>query len=97
MTTTPPIAATDRLALIERARRLVATPERENLRAARQQRRRALDEYRRAMREMNPRHVAAMQTYQSAIYAEAAANRAEASELRELLAALVGVSNGGER
>lgn len=46
-------------------------------------------EYGRALDSMQTRHAAAVRAYASALSAEAAANRAEARELRELLTALI--------
>lgn len=83
--------------LVTRGRRLVTDPDRESLRAAKQQRRRALNEYTRALDEMQPRHYGAVKAYAAALNAEAAAHRAEAQELRNVLAALVGVEMGGQR
>ena len=83
--------------VVRHARRLVTAPDRESLRAAKRQRRRAVDEYTRALDEMHPRHQAAVKAYMAALSAEAGANRAEAGELRDVLAALVGVEIGGQR
>lgn len=83
--------------LVMHARQLVTTPNRDSLRAAKQQRRRALHEYTRALDEIQPRHRAAVKAYAAALSAEAAASRAEAQELREALAALVGAEIGGQR
>ena len=79
-----------------RARRILAAPERDSLRAAKGQRRAALREYWQALDAMSPRHLAAVRAYHAALSAEAAANRAEARELRELLSAIVhGHGEGG--
>lgn len=83
--------------LVMRARRLVAAPDRESLRAAMHLRRRSSTEYGRALDEMQPRHHAAVKAYAAALSAEAAAHRAEARELRELLAEIVRVEIGGQR
>lgn len=83
--------------LVMRARRLVTTPDRESLRAAKQLRRRAVDDYTRALDEMQPRHYGAVKAYAVTLSAEAAAHRAEAQELRDVLAALVEVEIGGQR
>lgn len=80
--------------LIARAHRLVTSPERESLRDAKAKRRRGLAEYQRALDEMQPRHYGVVKAYHSALSAEAAANRAEAQELRDVLAAILGVATG---
>lgn len=77
--------------LVARARLLVSASGRESLRAAKQQRRHALHEYRRALDEMSPRHYAAVKAYAASLSAEAAAHRADAAELRDVLAGLVGI------
>lgn len=77
--------------LMARARLLVTASGRESLRAAKQQRRHALHEYRRALDEMPPRHYAAVKAYAAALSAEAAAHRAGAAELRDVLAGLIGI------
>lgn len=97
MTTTPTGTLLERAALNERARRLVLTPERQSLRDARQQRRRALSGYKNALDQTRSPHYGALKEYAAALCAEAAANRAEANELRELLAALVSIEIGGQR
>lgn len=76
---------------VVRARRLVTSPDRDSLRTAKQQRRRVLDDYTRALDEMQPRHYGAVKAYAAALSAEAAAYRAEVQELRDVLAALVGI------
>lgn len=80
--------------LIARAHRLITSPERDSLRAAKVQRRRTIDDYERALDDMQPRHYAAVKSYAAALSAEAAAQRAEARELREALAAILGVATG---
>lgn len=82
-------------ALIARAHGLVTTRERGSLRAAMQRRRRHAPDYGRALDEMQPRHYAAVKAYAAALSAEAAAQRADAQELREVLAAILGVKIGG--
>ena len=82
-------------ALVARAHRLVTSPERESLRVAMQQRRRHSPGYGRALDEMQPRHYSAVKAYAAALSAEAAAQRADAQELREVLAAILGVKIGG--
>lgn len=77
--------------LVARARLLVTASGRDSLRAAKQQRRHALHEYRRALDEMPPRHYAAVKAYAVSLSAEAAAHRADAAELRDVLAGLVGI------
>lgn len=83
--------ALERAALIERARRVVAMPERDSLRDARQLRRRALSGYKNTLDQLRPQQYGAVKAYSAALSAEAAANRAEANELRELLAAILGI------
>lgn len=95
MTTPPTGSALERAALIERARRVVATPERGSLRDARTQRRHALSGYKTSLDQMRPQHYGAVKAYAAALSAEAAANRAEANELRDLLAAILRI--GGNR
>lgn len=97
MTTTPTGSALERAALVERARRIISTPEGNSLREARAQRRHALSGYKVALDQMRPQHYGAVKAYAAALSAEAAANRAEANELRDLLAAILGVSTGGDR
>lgn len=97
MTTTANGSALERAALIARARRVLGTPERDSLRDARQLRRRALSGYKNALDQMRPQQYSAVKAYAAALSAEAAANRAEANELRELLAALIGINIGGQR
>ncbi|MCA1306359.1 hypothetical protein LC082_05540 [Microbacterium esteraromaticum] len=77
--------------LVMRARRLITAPNRDSLRAAKAQRRHALDDYTRALDEMQPRHHAAVKACAASLSAEAAAHRAEAAELRDVLAGLVGM------
>ncbi|MGA5644120.1 hypothetical protein ACPCHV_02385 [Microbacterium sp. NPDC088796] len=95
MTTTQTGSALERAALIERAHRVISTPERNSLRDARAQRRHALSGYKNALDQMRPQHYGAVKAYAAALSAEAAANRAEANELRDLLAAILRA--GGER
>ena len=84
-------------AIIARAHRLIAAPERESLRAAKAKRRRSIADYERALDEMQPRHYGPVNSYAAALSAEAAAQRAEAQELREALAAILGIKIGGQR
>jgi len=85
-------------ALVQRARRAVAEPsDRQLLRDAKRARRAGLDGYLGARRRLSRRDEAAVRAHASALAAETAANRAEAREMRELLAALVGVQIGGVR
>ena len=81
--------------LVARAHRLVTEPERESLRAAKAKRRNGLADWERALDEMQPRHYGVVKAYTAAVSAEAAAQRAEAQELREVLAAILGVKIGG--
>lgn len=80
---------------IANAHRLVTAPERESLRAAKAKRRNGLADYERALDEMQPRHYGVVKAYAAALSAEAAAHRADAQELREALAAILGVKIGG--
>lgn len=83
-------------ALVERARQIVTEPEqRESLRAAKRNRRHAQRDYLSAMGSLPHRQVSAIRPYHDALVAEAAAQRAEAGELRATLAALIGVKIGG--
>lgn len=78
-------------ALVRRARRVVAEPtDRQSLRDAKRARRAAVDGYLGVLRRLSPREEAAVTAHARALAAETAANRAEARELRELLAALIG-------
>lgn len=78
-------------ALVQRARRIVAEPsDRQSLRDANALRRHALSAYQRALDSMSRRDRDGVKAYVSALRSEAAAQRAEAKELRELLAALIG-------
>ncbi|MGY1551585.1 hypothetical protein ACW5CM_07335 [Microbacterium sp. A588] len=95
MTTTANGAALERAALVERARRVIATPERASLHTARQLRRRALSGYKNTLDQLRPQQYSAVKAYAAALSAEAAANRAEANELRDLLASILGI--GGQR
>ncbi|GAB2837419.1 hypothetical protein ACFQ0P_13945 [Microbacterium insulae] len=82
-------------AVVARAHWLVTAPERESLRVAKAKRRHGLADYERALDEMQPRHYGVVTAYAAALSAEAAAQRAEAQELREVLAAILGVKIGG--
>lgn len=85
-------------ALVLRARRVLGEPTaRQSLLDAKRDRRAMIDRYRGALRRLSPRDEAAVTAHSRALSDEAAANRAEARELRELLAALVGVAPGAER
>ncbi|MEU2205559.1 hypothetical protein AB0P19_14490 [Microbacterium oleivorans] len=85
-------------ALVLRARRAVAEPTaRQSLRDAKRDRRATIGGYLGALRRLSPRDEAAVTAHSRALSAETAANRAEARELRELLAALVGATPGDER
>lgn len=85
-------------ALVQRARRAVVEPsDRPSLRDAKRARRATIAGYVAALRRLSPRDEAAVLEHSRALSAETAANRAEARELRELLAALVGVAPGAER
>lgn len=97
MTTTSPAATPERSRHIERARQLVLAPERGSLRDARLLRRRALSGYKNALDQLRSQQYSAVKAYAAALSAEAAANRAEANELRQLLAALIGINIGGQR
>lgn len=81
--------------LVHRARVLLATP-RTSMRQAKDRRAYSAREYGQALDGMQPRHEAAVRAYVSALGAEAAANRAEARELREVLTALVESTTGTE-
>lgn len=78
----------DASALVVRAQSLLATPRR-SLREAKDRRAYRAPEYGRALDAMQTHHAAAVRAYASALGAEAAAHRAEARELRELLTDLV--------
>ncbi|MBF0673174.1 MAG: hypothetical protein IR160_11385 [Salinibacterium sp.] len=81
--------------LVARAHRLVTTPKRDSLRTAMRQRRRTAAGYGKALDEMQPRHYGAVKAYAAALSAEAAAQRADAQELREMLAAILSEQIGG--
>lgn len=83
--------------LVIRARRLVTTPARDSLREAKRVQRAAVDGYTTAMNAISREHAAAIKRYHDALVAESAANRAEARELREVLAEIVDVEIGGSR
>ncbi|WP_405372292.1 MULTISPECIES: hypothetical protein [unclassified Microbacterium] len=84
--------------LVQHARRSVAEPtDRQSLRDAKRARRATIDRYRDALRALSPHDEAAVLAHSRALSDETAANRAEARELRELLAALLGVPIGGSR
>ncbi|EIC06296.1 hypothetical protein OR221_0363 [Microbacterium laevaniformans OR221] len=81
-------------ALVQRARCAVTGPtDRQSLRDAKRARRATIDGYLAALRGLSPRDAAAVLAHSRALSAETAANRAEAKELRELLAALVGADH----
>ncbi|MGZ0711116.1 hypothetical protein ACWPKO_22585 (plasmid) [Coraliomargarita sp. W4R53] len=71
--------------LLRRIRAILAVPDRDSLRDAKRRQRWSVDEYKRALDSMSPRNSVAVHKYHAALSAEAAANRAEARELRELL------------
>ena len=77
-------------------RALVVSPDRDALRAAKRARRAAVHEYVNAMRSIAREQAVAIQGYHDALVAEAAANRTEARELREALAAILGFEIGGQ-
>lgn len=74
--------------LLQRARVLVEM-KRPSLREAKSRRARAVKAYGQALDQMQPRHEFAVSAYVAALTAEAAANRADARELRELLAEII--------
>ncbi|APZ34778.1 hypothetical protein BOH66_11380 [Microbacterium aurum] len=84
-------------ALVDRAHRVVTDPDRDALRDVKRERRAALGGYIAAMNTVSRGHEAAIKAYMSTFTAEAAAHRAEARELRELLVALVCTVHGGAR
>lgn len=76
--------------LVQRARDAVLMPDRESLREAKRARRNGLREYIAACRSLREWQAMAIGTYHQALVAEAAAQRAEARDLRDLLSALIG-------